>query len=124
MEDLNQDDSPSGLNPVECSPCPEIQQIQQSQPELNIIIKKLQSLTEKFSRSGNPYRSVTINTNAINNDLAKIKSDLTYFANNFNTIVNLFSQINNQLETLNNLYEENKLFYVAYAILASLKYRC
>ena len=80
LEDLNQEDnSPnSGLNSGECPPCPEIKQIQQSQPELNIIIKKLQSLTEKNRRLGNPYRSVTLNTNAINNDLAKIKSDLTY----------------------------------------------
>ena len=120
LEDLNQEDNPSGLNPVECSPCPEIQQNQQSQPELKIFIKKLQSLTEKISRSGNPYRSVTLNTNAINNDLAKIKSDLTYFANNFNTTLNFFSKINNQLETLNTLYEEYKVFYVAYAILASV----
>ena len=120
MENLNQEDSPSGLNSGECPPCPEIQQIQQSQPELNIIIKKLKSLTEKFSRSGNPYRSVTLSTNAINNELTKIKSDLTYFANNFNTTLNFFSKINNQLETLNTLYEEYKVFYVAYAILASV----
>ena len=121
LEDLNQEDSPSGLNPpVECSPCSENQQIQHTQPELNIIIRKLQSLTDKISRSGNLYRSVTLNTNTINNDLAKIESDLTYFANNFNSTLNLFSQINNQLETLNNLYEEYKLFYVAYAILASV----
>ena len=121
LEDLNQEDSPSGLNPpLECSPCSENQQIQQTQPELNIIIRKLQSLTEKNSRSGNLYRSVTLNTNTVNNDLAKIKSDLTYFANNFNTTVNFFSQINNQLETLNTLYEEYKLFNVAYAILASV----
>ena len=52
--------------------------------------------------------------------MAKIKSDLTYFANNFNTTLNFFSQINNHLETLNTLYEEYKLFYVAYAILASV----
>ena len=50
----------------------------------------------------------------------KIKSDLTYFANNFNTTLNFFSKINNQLETLNTLYEEYKLSYVAYAILASV----
>ena len=47
LENLNQEDNPSGLNPVECSPCPEIQQNQQSQPELKIFIKKLQSLIEK-----------------------------------------------------------------------------
>ena len=52
--------------------------------------------------------------------MAKIKSDLTYFANNFNTTSNFFSKINNQLETLNTLYEEYKVFYVAYAILASV----
>ena len=52
--------------------------------------------------------------------MAKIESDLTYFTNNFNSTLNFFSQINNQLETLNNLYEEYKLFYVAYAILASV----
>ena len=120
LEDLNQEDSPSGLNPpIECSPC-ENQQIQHTQPELNIIIRKLQSLTDKISRPGNLYRSVTLNTNTINNDLAKIESDLTYFTNNFNSTLNFFSQINNQLETLNNLYEEYKLFYVAYAILASV----
>ena len=83
-------------------------------------MKRLQSLTEKISRSGNPYRSVTLNTNTINNDSDKIKSDLTYFANNFNTTLNFFSKINNQLETLNTLYEEYKVFYVVYAILASV----
>ena len=52
--------------------------------------------------------------------MTKIKSDLTYFANNFNTTLKVFSKINNQLETLNTLYEEYKVFYVAYAILASV----
>ena len=87
-----QEDNPSnsGLNSGDCPPCPEIKQIQQSQPELNIIITKLQSLTEKISRLGYPYRSVKLNTIAINDDLAKIRSDLTYFTNNFNSTLNFF----------------------------------
>ena len=87
---------------------------------MNIIRTKLQSLTEKINRLGNPYRSVKLNTKEINDDLAKIRSDLTYFSENFNYTLTFFSQINNQLENLNDLYEEYKLVYVAYTILAAV----
>ena len=49
LEDLNQDERASGF-PVECLPCSENQQIQQTQPELNIEIRNIQSLNEKISR--------------------------------------------------------------------------
>ena len=112
--------SNSGLNAEECLPCPEIRPIQQPtqqlQPELNIIKTKLQSLSDKLNRLGNPYRSVKLNTKEINDDLNKIKNDLAYFSENFN----FFSQINNQLENLNNLYEEYKIIYIVYTILAAV----
>ena len=79
--------SNSGLNEEECVPCPEIRPIQQHnqlQPELKIIKTKLQSLSDRLNRLGNPYRSITFNTKEINDDLNKIKNDLTYFSENFN----------------------------------------
>ena len=118
LNTIAQEDSPSGFNPpIECPPC-EILQTQHTPPEFNIIIRKLQSLTDKISRLGSLYR--TLNTNTISNDLAKIENDLNSFTNNFNNTLNFFSQINSQLDNLNNLYEEYQLFYIVYAILASV----
>ena len=79
---LEQQDPPSnsGLNSEDCIPCPEIEPIQQSYPELNIIITQLQSLTEKINMLENPYKSVKLTTKEINDDLTKIRSDLTYFS--------------------------------------------
>ena len=112
--------SNSGLNAEECLPCPEIrpiqQQNQQLQPELNILKNKLQSLSDKLNRLGNPSRSITLNTKEINDDLNKIKNDLVYFSENFN----FFSQINDQLENINNLFEEYKIIYIIYTILAAV----
>ena len=67
-------------------PCPEIISIQQPnqlQPELKSIKTKLQGLSDRLNRLGNPYRSITLNTKEINDDLNKIKNDLTYFSENF-----------------------------------------
>ena len=68
--------SNSGLNEEECVPCPEIETIQPSnqlQPELKSINTKLQGLSDRLNRLGNPYRSITVNTKEINDDLNKIK---------------------------------------------------
>ena len=68
-------------------PCPEIGPIQQSnqlQPELKSINTKLQGIFDRLNRLGNPYRSITVNTKEINDDLNKIKKDLTNFSEKFN----------------------------------------
>ena len=78
--------SNSGLNEEECVPCPEIGPIQQTnqlQPELKSINTKLQGLSDRLNRLGNHYRSITVITKEINDDLNKIKNDLTYFSGNF-----------------------------------------
>ena len=108
------------MNAEECLPCPEIRPIQQPtqqlQPELNIIKTKLQSLSDKLNRLGNPYRSVKLNTEEINDDLNKIRITLANFSQNFNFL----SQINNQLQHMTDLYEEYKIIYIVYTILGAV----
>ena len=113
---VSQEDSPSGLNPpqIDCPPCESVQ-TQYTPPELTIILKKLNTITERISRLGNLYQK--LNTNTISQNLANIENDLNSFTNNFNSTLNLFSHINSQLDNISNFYEEYQLVYIVYTIL-------
>ena len=111
--------SNSGLNEEECVPCPTTETIQSSnqlEPELIALNKKLQGILYRLNILENPYRSIIVNTEEINDDLNKIKKDLTNFSEKFN----FFSQINDQIEQLTNIFEEYKIIYIIYTTLAAV----
>ena len=105
--------SNSCLNEEECVPCQTIETIQSSnqlEPELIVLNQKLQGILNRLNIMENPYRSITLSTEEINDGLNKIKKDLTEFSEKFN----FFSQINYQIEQLTNIFEEYKIIYIIY----------
>ena len=111
--------SNSGLNEGECEPCPTTETIQSSnqlEPELIVLNQKLQGILDRLNMMQNPYRSIILNTEEINDGLNKIKKDLTKFSEKFN----FFSQINDQMEHLTDIFEEYKIIYIIYTTLAAV----
>ena len=81
--------SNSSLNEKECVPCPTTETIQSSnqlEPELIALNKKLQGILNRLNIMENPYRSIFMNTEEINDGLNRIKKDLTKFSEKFNFI--------------------------------------
>ena len=64
----------------------------------------------------NPYRSIILNTEEINDGLNRIKN----IKLNFQKKINFFSQINDQIEQLTNIFEEYKIIYIIYTTLAAV----
>ena len=85
--------SNSGLSEEECVPCPTpppcqttetIQSSNQLEPELIALKQKLQGILNRLNIMENPYRSIIVNIEEINDGLNKIEKDLTNFSEKFN----------------------------------------
>ena len=119
----------SGYNPplldLECPPCTHIPN-QFNPPELTIIIRKLNTIVEIITKLGSLHSFKDdlknlfkkLGSQKFSKNLIDMETNLNSFISNYNTTLNLFTNINDKINIISNFYEDYKLIYVGYSILA------